>query len=105
MVSSAVNFIIKISSKLFNNGIVHKTVAFKCICANISRQKTELFYKTSPEQLKLEGQWEFAILEPCYPSMYQNVMGKIYFFHEKLSKSLEFYYLEPFFLPFRYGYC
>ena len=49
-----------------------------------------------PEQLNLDGQWEVAISEISYPSMYQNVTeGKIMFFDKKLSKSSEFYYLEP----------
>ena len=49
-----------------------------------------------PEQLNLDGQWEVAISEISYPSMYQNVTeGKITFFDKKLSKSSEFYYLEP----------
>ena len=49
-----------------------------------------------PEQLILDGQWEVAISEISYPSMYQNVTkGKFMFFDKKLSKSSEFYYLEP----------
>ena len=49
-----------------------------------------------PEQLKLEGQCEVAISERPYPSMYKNVTeGKFRFFDKKLSKSSEFYYLEP----------
>ena len=49
-----------------------------------------------PEKLNLEGQWEVAISEVSYPSMYQNVTeGKFMFFDKKLSKSSEFYYLEP----------
>ena len=49
-----------------------------------------------PEQLNLDGQWEVAISEISYPSMYQNVTeGKFMFFDKKLSKSSEFYYLEP----------
>ena len=48
------------------------------------------------EQLNLEGQWEVAISEISYPSMYQNVtVGNSMFFDEKLSKSSEFYYLKP----------
>ena len=47
------------------------------------------------EQLNLQGQWEVANSEICYSSIYQNVKeGKILFFDKKLSKSLEFYYLE-----------
>ena len=42
---SAVNFIRKGCSKSFNNGIVYKKGGFKCICATISRQYTELPYK------------------------------------------------------------
>ena len=49
-----------------------------------------------PEQLNLDRQWEVAISEVSYPSMYQNVTeGKLMFFDKKLSKSLEFYYPEP----------
>ena len=49
-----------------------------------------------PEQLTLDGQWEVAISEISYPPMYQNVnVGKFMFFDKKLSKSSEFYYLEP----------
>ena len=48
-----------------------------------------------PEQLNLDGQWEVAISEKSYPSMYQNVTeGKFMFFDKKLSKSSEIYYLE-----------
>ena len=49
-----------------------------------------------PEQLNLEGQWEVAISEIPYPSMYQKVTaGKFMFFDKKHSNSSEFYYLEP----------
>ena len=49
-----------------------------------------------PEQVNLEGQWEVAISEISYPSMYQNITeGKFNFFDEKLSKSTSTYNLEP----------
>ena len=49
-----------------------------------------------PEQLNLERQWEVAISELSYPSMYQNITeGKFKFFVEKLSKSTSTYNLEP----------
>ena len=49
-----------------------------------------------PEQLNLDDQWEVAISEISYPSMYQNVTdGKFLFFDKKLSNSSKFYYLEP----------
>ena len=54
------------------------------------------FTKFLPEQLNLEGQWEVAILEISYPSMYQIVKeGKFMSFDKKNSKWSEFYYLEP----------
>ena len=54
-----------------------------------------------PKQLKVEGQWEIAILEISYPSMYQKVTeGTFMFFHKKLSKSPDFYYLGPGLRPF-----
>ena len=55
------------------------------------------FYtKFLPEQLNLEGQWEVALSEISYPSMYQNITeGKFKFFDEKLSKSTSTYNLEP----------
>ena len=49
-----------------------------------------------PEQLNLEGQWEVAISEISYPSMYQKITeGKCKFFDEKLSKYTSTYNLEP----------
>ena len=44
----------------------------------------------------MEGQWEVAISEISYPSMYQNITeGKFKFFDEKLSKSTSTYSIEP----------
>ena len=49
-----------------------------------------------PEQVKLEGQWEVAISEISYPSMYQNITeGYSMFFDGKLSKSTSTYNLVP----------
>ena len=49
-----------------------------------------------PEQVTLDGQWEVAISEISYPTMYQEVTeGKFMFYDEKLSKTTEAYYLEP----------
>ena len=48
-----------------------------------------------PEQVNLDGQWEVAISEISYPSMYQNVTeGKFMFYDEKISKTTEAHYLE-----------
>ena len=49
-----------------------------------------------PEQLNLEGQWDVAISEISYPSMYQKVTErKFMFLDKKFSNSSEFYNLEP----------
>ena len=49
-----------------------------------------------PEQVILDGQWEVAISENSYPSMYQNVTkGKFMFYDEELSKTTEAFNLEP----------
>ena len=49
-----------------------------------------------PEQVNLEGQWEVAISEFSYPSMYQNITERYFnFFDEKLSESTSTYILEP----------
>ena len=49
-----------------------------------------------PKQLNLEGQWEFAISEISYPQCTKmSWMENLFFFDKKLSKSSEFYYLEP----------
>ena len=54
------------------------------------------FTNVLQEQLNLEGQWEVAISEISYPSMYQNITeGKFKFFDEKRSKSTSTYNLEP----------
>ena len=45
--------------------------------------------------MNLDGQWEVAISEVSYPSMYQNVPeGKFIVYNEKISKTKEAYYLE-----------
>ena len=49
-----------------------------------------------PEQVNLDGQWQVAISEISYPSMYRNVTeGKFMFYDENFSKTTEAYYLEP----------
>ena len=54
------------------------------------------FANVLPEQVNSEGQWEIALPEICYPSMYQNITeGKFKIFEEKLSKSTSTYNPEP----------
>ena len=44
----------------------------------------------------MEGQWEVAVSEISYPSMYQNIAGgKFKYFDEKLSNSTSTYSIEP----------
>ena len=48
-----------------------------------------------PSQVNLEGQWEVAISEISYPSMYQNItVGKFIYAHKEYEKG-ETLYLEP----------
>ena len=58
--------------------------------------KLSFFTNFSPEQVNLDGQWQDAISERSYPSMYQTIT-QIYFtfFDEKLSKTTSTYNLEP----------
>ena len=49
-----------------------------------------------PEQVNLERQWEVAISEISYPSIYQNITeGYFKFSDEKYSKSTSIYNLDP----------
>ena len=49
-----------------------------------------------PELVNLEGQWEVAISERSYTSIYQNITeGNFKFYDEKRSKSTATYNLEP----------
>ena len=49
-----------------------------------------------PEQEMLKGQWQVAISEISYPSMYLNITeGNFKFFGEKVSISTSIYNLEP----------
>ena len=49
-----------------------------------------------PEEVNLKVQWEVAVTEISYPSRYQNVKeGKFLFHDNDLSKTKDYYYLEP----------
>ena len=70
----------------------------------VSNASSQLFSNTTlssftnflPEQVILDGQWEVAISEISYSSMYQNVTErKFMFYDEKLSKTTEANYFEP----------
>ena len=70
----------------------------------VSNASSQLFRHNTPSsfknflpyQVNLDGQWEVAILEISYPSLYQNFTeGKFMFYDEKISKTTEAYYLEP----------
>ena len=55
------------------------------LVSNASRQlfpdkKLSSFTHFLPEQLNLDGQWEIAISEISYPSMYQNVTERKFMF-------------------------
>ena len=56
--------------------------------------------KLLAEQLKVEGQWEVAISENPYPSMWQNVTKvKFLIFDEKFPNSSESFYRQLGFHP------
>ena len=70
----------------------------------VSNSSSELFPDNTlssftnflPDQVNLEGQWEVAISEISYPSMYQNVTDEKLLFHDAVhSKRTTAYYLEP----------
>ena len=92
---SAVNFIRKSRSKSFKNGIAYNRVGFKCICATISRQYTEFFYKLFTRATESAGSMGGCNNKhPTHQSTKMSLRGQD-FFDRKLSKSSEFYYLEP----------
>ena len=89
---SAVKIIRKTWSKSFNTRIVYNRVGFRCICATISRQNTELFCKLftrATESGRSMGGCNFGNIVPI------NAEKIVEIFDEKLSKSSDFYYLEP----------
>ena len=67
------------------------TVDAKTMKTKDSKQTVRAFLTMT----HLDGQWEVAISEIPFPSMYQNdTEGKFMFFDKKLSKSSEFNFLE-----------
>ena len=51
-----------------------------------------------PEQINLEGEWEVAITELSYPSLYQNITeGKFFYLDEATPnrKPSDYYTLDP----------
>ena len=64
------------------------------------------FTNFSPQQLNLDGQWDVAISEISYPSLYRNVTGGKFMFSEKKTFKV-FRILLPgtWSLPVHYGYC
>ena len=106
MRSCAVSFIRKNWSKSFNKGIVYNRVGFKCICATISRQYTELFYKLFTRAS--ESGWSMggcnlrniqAIKVPkCYGR-------KIHVFWQETFKLIRILLPGCWSLLFHYGYC
>ena len=85
---SAVNFIKKSCSRSFNNGILYNRGGSNASVQLFPDNTLSSFANFLPEQVNVEGQWEVAISEISFPSMYQNVTEGIFmFFDKKLSKS------------------
>ena len=58
-------------------------------------KRLKSFTNFLPEQVNLEGQWEVAISETSYPSMYQKTSeARLKIFDENFSKSTTTYNLE-----------
>ena len=64
------------------------------MCTTFCRQYTQFFHKLYTGDTTPENQWEVAISELSYPSMYQN-FTKATLFGKKLSMLLELYFLKP----------
>ena len=103
---SALNFIRKSWSKSFNNGIVYNRVGFKFICATISRQYTELFYKLFTRATECGwsmGGCKFRNILPInVPKCYGR---KIYVFWQETFRVIRILLPGTWSLPFHYGYC
>ena len=102
----ALNFIRKSWSKSFNKGIVYNRVGFKCICATVSRQYTELFYKfftRATESGRLMAGCSFRNIPTINVPKYHR--GKTYFFCQEIFKVVWFLLSGTWSLPFLYGPC
>ena len=56
------------------------------------------FTNSLPEQINLEGEWEVAITELSYPTLYQNITeGKFFYLDEATpnTKPSDYYKLDP----------
>ena len=89
-----------------NNGIVYNRVGFKCICASISRQYTELSHKLftrTTESGWSPGGCNFRNIPTTnVPKCYE---GKICAFWEEIFKVIRIILSRTWSLFFRYGYC
>ena len=103
---SAVSFIRNSWSKSFNKGIVYSRVGLKRICAIISRQYTELFYKPftrATESGRPMVDCNFGNILPfTVPKCHG---GKIYVFWHKTFKVVRILLYESWSLPFHNGCC
>ena len=103
---SVVNFIEKIWSKSFHNGIVHNKVEFYCICTTIFWQYTQLFYKVftaATESGRSMGGCNFRNLLPINVPKYQGGKGHVFRFEN--FNVVRFLLSGTWSLPFHYGYC
>ena len=90
----------KSSSKSFNNGIIENRVGLKCICETVSRQHTQLFYKLFTIATESGRSTRVCNVRKILPIIVPKCQGgKKYVFDKNISKSSEFYYLEPSLYP------
>ena len=82
------------------NGIVYNRNPFQCSCTTFSKQYTRLFYNLLNGATECEGQWDVAISEKSYPSMYQNVRESSFFLMKDFQSRLNFTIWNPVFILF-----
>ena len=106
MTLSAVNFQKKSWSKSFKYETVKHRVCFKCVCANISSQTTELHYKfftrATESGMSMAGCNFGNILPISVPKCYGE---KKSVFWQETFKIIRIQLPGAWSLPFHYGYC
>ena len=103
---TAVIFLRKNWSKSSNNGIVYNRVGFRCICATVSRQYTELFYNfftRATVSRRSLGCWNFR----NFPTInVPKCRGRKFFvLWRETFKVVRFLLSETWSLLFCYGHC
>ena len=84
------NFYRSVVMDSFSNGLV-SNASFYCYPNN----SLDSFTSFLPEQIHLKGEWEVAISEISYPSMYQNVTERQFIFIDGRESPVEKRKIQP----------